>query len=72
MEKNKKGKQTGQREYMRKLYDRYGDQADILVREYANGERNRIVVRARNDYNLTPEQYARALYRDGKRRGWLR
>ncbi len=60
-----------QREYMRRLYARFGDEPDILIRRYADAERKGIVCRAKNTFDLTAEQYAAALYRDGKRKGWI-
>jgi hypothetical protein len=60
-----------QRDFMRQLYQEFGDHEDILVREYAAGEERGIVTRQSNTHDLTPEQYARALYRDGIHKGWI-
>ena len=61
-----------QREYMQMLFKRHGDNEDILVREYAEAEMNGIVRRKRNQNDLDSIKYARALYKDGMKKGWIR
>ena len=61
-----------QRDMLRALVVRYGDNEDVLVREYAAAERRGEVPRARNKYGLAPEEYARALLSDARRKGWIR
>jgi len=60
-----------QRDYMRTLYQRHRCSEADIVRAYADGERNGIVHRNQNKYNLTPESYAKALYKDGTKKGWI-
>jgi len=42
-----------------------------VVREYAAAERRGEVKRNSNDHNISAEDYARALWRDGIRKGWI-
>ena len=60
-----------QREYMKNLYEQHGDKKDLLVRMYAEAEQQGIVPRKSNTHGWTSVHYAGALYRDGKRRGWI-
>ena len=60
-----------QREYMRTLYKKYGDDKIRIIKEYAIAEIEGKVVRFSNRGNLSGEQYAKALYKDGVRKGWL-
>lgn len=60
-----------QRDFMRKLTKRFGPNEERVVREYAAAERRGEVKRKRNAFNTTPEQYARALWRDAVNKGWL-
>jgi hypothetical protein len=57
---------------MRELVRRYGANEERVVREYAEAERRGEVQRTRNTYELTAEQYARALWRDAIHKGWIR
>lgn len=56
---------------MRELARRYGADEEPIVREYARAERDGEVGGGSNTHGLTPEQYARALWRDAVRRGWI-
>lgn len=56
---------------MRDLVARFGRNEDVVCRAYAAAESRGDVPRQSNKYGLTPEQYARALWRDGARRGWF-
>jgi hypothetical protein len=60
-----------QRQMMRELHRRYGDDAERIIREYAAAERRGEVPRRSDSHGLTAEQYARALWSDGMRKGWL-
>ncbi len=60
-----------QRDYMKSLFKKYKGNEATIIKEYANGERSKIVRRKSNKYNLSAESYAQALYNDGIRRGWI-
>lgn len=60
-----------QRAVMRELFAKFGGDAERVIREYAAAERRGEVPRKRNTYGLTPEGYARALFADGEKKGWL-
>jgi hypothetical protein len=60
-----------QRDMMRKLVRTYGTDWDRICSEYARAEASGAVRRNRNTYALSGEQYGRALFRDGQRKGWL-
>jgi hypothetical protein len=64
-------RQLTQREYMRMLVNRYGVNEERVVREYADAEERRDVERKSNAPGYTARQYARALWQDGVRKGWL-
>jgi hypothetical protein len=57
---------------MRKLWAIHGPDEDRTIREYAAAERRGEVGRARNTYDISPEEYARRLLADGLHKGWLR
>jgi hypothetical protein len=63
---------TTQRDKMRQLFVRHRGNETRIIEEYARAEMRGEVSRARNAYNLSPEQYARALMSDGLRKGWFR
>lgn len=65
------GRPLSQRDVMRSVYAKCGGDDERAVREYAEAERRGEVQRSSNAYSLSPEQYARALLADGKRKGWL-
>ena len=56
---------------MRALVRTLGPNWDRICRQYASAEACGRVVRRSNRYSLSGEQYARALLRDGQRKGWL-
>jgi len=60
-----------QREYMRTLYRKYGNDKRRIVQEYAAAEIQGKVARYSNRGNRSGDQYAKELYRDGVKRGWL-
>ena len=61
-----------QRDMMRSLYQAIGNDEQALISNYADSERSGKVVRGSNSLHLSPEQYARALYLDGIRKGWIK
>ena len=69
-----KGEQNmqSQRDLLRELVRCFGMDEEKLVQEYAAAERRGEVRRNSNKSGLTPEGYARALWRDGVRKAWLR
>jgi len=60
-----------QREYMRLLYKKYGNNKSRIIQEYATAELEGKVVRFSNRGNRSGDQYAKELYREGVKRGWL-
>jgi hypothetical protein len=60
-----------QREYMRILYRKYGNNISRIIQEYAVAERQGEVVRFSNRGNRSGEQYAKELYWNGVCKGWL-
>ena len=61
-----------QRHMMRRLYREHRGDKDRAVREYARAERAGKVQRKQDKNGQTPEEYAKALFRDGERKGWIR
>jgi hypothetical protein len=64
-------RQSKQREYMTKLVEHYGMDEERVIREYASAEERGDVERKSNTHGWTAKQYARALWRDGVRKGWI-
>ncbi len=60
-----------QRDMMRVLATRHGSNENRIITGYARAERQGRVGRRSNRYDLTPERYARALWRDAVRKDWL-
>lgn len=60
-----------QRDMMRALHRRFGNDEARIVKEYAAAERRGQVRRASNSRAYSAEQYAQALYQDGHRKGWI-
>ena len=60
-----------QRDMMRTLYQKYGQDEATIVREYASAEKRGEVARKSNTHDYDTLQYARALWRDGIRKGWI-
>jgi hypothetical protein len=60
-----------QRDFMRNLCKQHGDQRELLIEMYAVAEQKGLVPRKSNTHGWTANQYAAALYRDGKRWGWI-
>lgn len=64
-------KTTSQRDFMRELVRRFGANEERLVLEYSKAEKRGEVERKNNTFHITAEQYARALWRDAVRKGWI-
>ncbi|MBI9050019.1 MAG: hypothetical protein JEZ00_11400 [Anaerolineaceae bacterium] len=60
-----------QRDKMRELFSRFGNQPEILIREYAAAERRGEVKRKNNLNGMPPEDYAYYLLADARNKGWL-
>lgn len=56
---------------MRELFRRFGDQQELVCLAYMEAERNGKVGRPRGAEDITPGTHAKALWRDGKIKGWL-
>ena len=61
----------GQRQLMRKLVETIGWDEDAVCAAYADAEADGEVIRKSNAYDRTPEEYARALWQDAKKKGWI-
>ena len=57
---------------MRRFYREHGGDAEETIRAFADAERRGEVRRASNAYNIDALTYARLLFADGLRRGWLK
>jgi hypothetical protein len=64
-------KNMTQRDYMRLLYRQHEGSEALIINAYADAEEKGVVHRKQNNGNLTPLQYAKALYQDGIRKGWI-
>jgi hypothetical protein len=62
-----------QRDMVRKLLLKHGYSERAICKAYADAERAGLVQRMRNAAGFTPEGYARAVWRDGHKRGspWI-
>lgn len=60
-----------QRDYMRQLYRQLNGSAELVVQAYAIAEKKGEVDRGSNAYDLDALDYARRLYNDGIRKGWI-
>lgn len=56
---------------MRELVRRFGPTEERVVREYAAAEERGEVERKSNSHGLSAEQYARALWNDDAKKGWI-
>lgn len=65
------GSVTSQRDKMRELFHEYRGDEEMTVKAYAAAERAGEVFRRSNDYELNAEEYARRLFADGVRKGWI-
>lgn len=64
-------KRVFQREVMRRLYQVHRGNEEQVVRAYVTAEHRGDVQRASNVNGMDAESYARALFDDGRRKGWL-
>jgi hypothetical protein len=55
----------------RELVAKHGRDPELVCRFYAQAEKDGIVQRKSNKHLISSDDYARRLYRDGARRGWL-
>lgn len=62
---------AGQRDVMRRIRARCKPDEERAIREYAAAEKRGEAERTSNSHAWSAEQYARALLRDGLRKGWL-
>ena len=60
-----------QRDKMRELFQRYGDNESILIQKYAEAEQRGEVKRKSDQNNVSPEEYAVRLLADARRKGWI-
>ena len=60
-----------QREVMQELYVAAGYDEALTIERYADAERQGLVSRDRNEHGRSPEWYAKALFADGIKKGWL-
>jgi hypothetical protein len=61
-----------QRDVLRELVASFGMNEEKVIQEHAAAEKRSEAKRASNKHDLEPEAYARALWRDGIRKGWLK
>jgi hypothetical protein len=57
---------------MRELFRMCGNDEERLIAEYAAAERRGDVPRKSNSHGISPEDYARALLSDARKKGWLK
>jgi hypothetical protein len=60
-----------QRDVLRNLVFRFGMNEEKVIQECADAERRGEVQRKSNKYDIAPDTYARALWRDAIRKGWF-
>jgi hypothetical protein len=60
-----------QRDVLRKLVAGFGMNEERVVQEYAAAERRGEVKRKSDEHGTNPEAYARALWNDAVRKGWV-
>ncbi len=64
-------RRESQRDVMARIYLAVGRDPERAVREYAAAERRGEVGRKSDKHGLDAETYARALLKDGQKKGWL-
>jgi hypothetical protein len=57
---------------MRELFRRYNQDESETVAAYAEAEQRGDVIRKRDSQGLTSAQYAKRLFWDGIKKGWIR
>lgn len=60
-----------QRDVMRSLYQIHGENEDAVCAAYVKAELDGMVARKRDGNSTPPEAYAKALWKDGKAKGWI-
>lgn len=61
----------GQRDMIRLLLEKHGEDEETVVNAYGAAERAGRVLRESNRRGTPPEVYARGLFRGGLREGWI-
>ena len=61
-----------QRDAMKEIFKKYNGEKDDVIKTYAWMEGKGYAQRKSNLYHLSAMSYAKALYRDGIRRRWLK
>jgi hypothetical protein len=62
---------TSQRDKMRELVKVYGNNESAIIKEYAAAEERGEVERERDVNNTPPEEYAKRLLYDGRKKKWF-
>jgi hypothetical protein len=65
-------KRLTQRDVMRRIFRERRGHEEQVVRAYAAAEERGEAVREKNAQGMDAQTYARALFSDGRRKGWLR
>lgn len=65
------GRAPSQRDVMRAIYAQCAGDAERTIRAYAGAEQRGDVQRRSNNTGISAEAYARALFADGQKKGWL-
>ncbi|MBK9366821.1 MAG: hypothetical protein IPN01_10945 [Deltaproteobacteria bacterium] len=60
-----------QRDVMRALWAKYKPNEERVIAAYAAQERAGAAPRSSNTHDVSPEDYARRLFYDGRTKGWL-
>ncbi len=60
-----------QTDKIRNSVKKYGDNDNTIIREYAAAEERGEVERERDQNNISPEEYAKRLLYDGRKKDWL-
>jgi hypothetical protein len=60
-----------QRDTMLALIRKHGHDSEKVCSEYSRIEERGEVARKSNQHGITPQNYARGLWKDGIRKGWI-
>ena len=63
---------ASQRDVMRELFRKHHGDEEAVIEAYADAEMQGKVMRASNDSGTSPEEYARRLLEDARKKGWIR
>ena len=61
-----------QRQKMRQLFRHHNGNEEACIRDYAAAELRKEVPRRSNRHQMDPDEYARRLFYDGMKRGWIK